>query len=61
MACLKRRATEAETSGMKEWIAERTKKRRSYIPPKKPGFRKQLKGERKAIASRYYQLLAGHA
>jgi len=26
----------------------------------KPVYRKELKGERKAIASRYYQLLMGH-
>jgi len=35
---------------------------RSYIPPKKKtGFRKELNGERKAVAPRYYQLLTGHA
>jgi len=61
MAYLKRRATEAKTRGTKVWIAGRTKRRRSYIPPKNTGFRKELKGERKAIASRYYQLLTGHA
>jgi len=42
-------------------IEERTKQRRSYIPPQKPGFRKELKNERKAVASRYYQLQTGHA
>ena len=36
------------------WIAERTKRRRSYIPPKK-------KQGSAAIAARYYQLLTGHA
>jgi len=61
MAYPKRQATEAKSRGKKEWIEERTKKRRSYIPPRKPGFRKELKSERKAVASRYYQLLTGHA
>jgi len=61
MAYLKRRATEAKTRGTKLWIAERIKRRRSYILPKKTGFRKELMGERKAIASRYCQLLTGHA
>jgi len=27
---------------------------------RKPGFRKELKNERKAVTSRYYQLLTGH-
>jgi len=59
MSYLKRRATEAKTRGTKEWIAERTKRRRSYIPPKKTGFRKER--ERKAIASRHHQPPTGHA
>ena len=58
MAYLKRQTTKAKS---KEWIEERTKQRRSYIPPRKPGFRKKLKNERKAVAPRYYQLLTGHA
>jgi len=61
MAYLKRQATEAKSGGTREWIQERTKQRRSYIPPRKPGFRKELKNERKVVASRYYQLLTGHA
>jgi len=61
MAYLKRQASEAKSRGTKEWIVERTKQRRSYIPPRKSGFRKELKDERKAVASRCYQLLTGHA
>ena len=61
MAYLRRQATEAKSRGTKEWIEERTKQRRSYIPPRKPGFRKELRNERKAVASKYYQLLTGHA
>jgi len=61
MAYLERQATEAESRGTKEWIEGRTMQRRSCVPPRKPGFRKELKNERKAVASRYYQLLTGHA
>jgi len=61
MAYLKRQETEAKSRGTQEWIEERTKQRRSYIPPRKPWFRKELKNERKAVASRYYQLLTEHA
>jgi hypothetical protein len=61
MAYLKRQATEAKSRGTKGWIKERTDVRRAYIPRKKIGFRKELKGERKSVASRYYQLLTGHA
>jgi len=61
IAYLKRQETEAKSIGTKEWIEERTKQRQSYISPRKPGFRKELKSEGKADASRYYQLLTGHA
>jgi len=60
MAYLKRQATEAKSRGTKERIEERTKQRRSYIPPRIPGFRKELKNKGKAVASRYYQFLTGH-
>ena len=44
MAYLKRQATEAKSRGAKEWIEDRTKQRQSYIPSRKPGFRKEKKG-----------------
>jgi ribonuclease HI len=61
MARIRRRSTEARTRETARWIDERTRERRSYIPPRKSGWRKALRGERKALASRYYQLLTGHA
>ena len=41
MDYLKRRTAEAKTRGTKEWIVERTNL--NYIPPKKPGLRKELR------------------
>lgn len=44
-----------------QWITTRTAKSKAYIPRDKTGIRKNLRNERKGIASRYYQLLTGHA
>src|SRR3977135_3008514 len=58
---MRRRTTEARTTHTAEWIGERTRQRRAYIPQPGRGMRAALRGERKALASRYYQLLTGHA
>jgi len=39
---------------------EEIKIKKKNTPSRKPGFRKELKDGRKAVASRYYQLLTGH-
>jgi hypothetical protein len=61
MARMRRRTTEARTRQTARWIDERTRQRRAYVPPRRSGWRRELRGERKALASRYYQLLTGHA
>jgi len=58
---LKRKATEVKSKETNEWITTRIRERPSYTPPKKSGFRKQLKEEKKRLAARYYQLATGHA
>jgi hypothetical protein len=57
---LRRRAKEARSTGCKEWI-EHCRGRKSYLRPHKDGIRKELKKERKGIATRHVQLLTGHA
>lgn len=52
---LARKTTEAKARGTKHWIG------RGCKPPNGKKLRKDLKGERKALASRYYQLLSGRA
>ncbi|KAA8900215.1 hypothetical protein FN846DRAFT_920837 [Sphaerosporella brunnea] len=58
---LKRKASVVRSHGTEQWIRQSTSLRASYAPRKKTGFRPALKKERKALASRYYQLLTGHA
>jgi ribonuclease HI len=57
---LKRVATEKKQADTKEWITTRIRERKSYTPPKKSGFRKELKKEKKRLAARFYQLNTGH-
>jgi hypothetical protein len=58
---LRRRAKEARSTGCKEWIDEHCCGRKSYLRPHKNGIPKELKKERKGIATRYFQLLTGHS
>jgi hypothetical protein len=58
---LTRKATETRTKSTKEWIETRTAKSKAYIPRKQIGLRKNLRHEKKEVASRFYQLLSGHA
>jgi hypothetical protein len=58
---LRRRAKEARSTGCREWIDEHCRGRKSYIRPHKNGICKELKKERKGIATRYFQLVTGHA
>jgi ribonuclease HI len=50
---LRRRAKEA-WAGCKEWIEEHCRRRKSYLRPNKNGTRKELKKDRKGIATRYF-------
>jgi len=67
MTYLKRTATERKAAETNGWIKEKIRQRHqvsgrhSYTPPKKSGFRKTLKKERKRLAARFYQLNTGHA
>jgi hypothetical protein len=58
---MRRQASEAKTRGTKEWLAPMLEKAKAYRPPKKTGFRSELRHVPKALASRYYQLMSGHA
>jgi hypothetical protein len=58
---LNRKATEIKTKATKEWIEVRTSKSKAYMPRTKTGIRKSLRHEKKEVASRFYQLLTGHA
>jgi hypothetical protein len=58
---LRRKTTETRTKATKEWIETRTAKSKAYIPRKQMGLRKNLCHEKKEVASRFYQLLSGHA
>jgi len=61
MTYLKRKATEVRSAKTAEWITTRIRDRPAYTPPKKSGFRKALKKEKKRLAARFYQLNSGHA
>src|SRR5258705_2329809 len=61
MARMRRRTTETRTRQKAEWIEDRTRQRRAYIPRRGSGLRGALRGEKKALASRFYQLLTGQA
>ena len=58
---LTRTTTEARSSVTAEWIRTHSNQRRRYRPSKGGKMRKALNRVRKEIASRYYQLLSGHA
>ena len=55
-------ATEARSREMAMWISAHERAMRRYRPPSGRGLRRpQLRGVRKTLADRYYQLLSGHA
>ena len=58
---LSRATTEARSTAVAEWIRTHSGRQRRYRPPKGGKMRKALNRTRKEIASRYYQLLSGHA
>ena len=60
---MSRVATEARSRAAARWMADRFGgPRRNYRPPPGRGLRRKLlRGAPKSIASRYYQLLSGHA
>ena len=57
----RRVTTETRTDATSEWIRARSGQRRRYRPPKGGRMRKDLNKARKELASRFYQLLSGHA
>jgi hypothetical protein len=61
LAFLKRTTKEEKKRKTKEWIKEKIKGSRAYILKEKEGIRKHLRSERKETATRYYQLMTGHA
>ena len=61
LAHLTRRVTEARALETSSWIRAHVKRRHRYRPPPGGKMRKDLRGVRKELASRYYQLLSGHA
>ena len=58
---LTRLATEARSLETGRWIREHVKRGHRYRPPPGGRMRKELRGVRKERASRFYQLLSGHA
>ena len=58
---LTRKTTEARAEATTEWIRMHSGHRRRYRPPKGGKMRKALNRTRKEVASRFYQLLSGHA
>ena len=56
-----RTTTEARSAATAEWIRAHSGRRRRYRPPKGGKMRKALSKTRKEVASRFYQLLSGHA
>ena len=61
LSYLRRVVTESRSIATAEWIRSHTGRQRRYRPPKAGKMRKALNGSRKEIASRFYQLLSGHA
>lgn len=53
--------TEAKIQGTKSWIKNHVYRRRGYKPPEGSKLQANLKNERMALASRYYQLLSRNA
>ena len=59
---LARVATENRSRTTARWISDHVRPERRYKPPAGTGLRRRALGRvRKSLASRYYQLLAGHA
>ena len=59
---LSRAITENRSKATSQWILDHVRPERRYSPPAGLGLRRQaLRGVRKSLASRYYQLLSGHA
>ena len=58
---LSRITTEARSRAAAEWIRSRSGRHRRYRPPKGGKMRKDLGKARKELASRFYQMLSGHA
>lgn len=61
LAYLKRKTADIRREETKKWITNRTSKSKAYILREKTEMRKLLKNEKKEVASRFYQLLMGHA
>ena len=61
LAHLTRKTTEARSAATAERIRNHSGRRRRYRPPKGGRMRKALSRARKETASRFYQLLSGHA
>ena len=58
---LVRTTTEARASATAEWIRNHCGRRRRYHPPRGGKMRKELGKCPKELASRFYQLMSGHA
>ena len=58
---LTRKAAEAKTRSTRQWISSHVRASRRYCPPKGSGIRPDLRKDSKELASRYFQLLSGHA
>ena len=61
LSYLTRKTTEQRTQATSNWIRSRVGKQRRYRPPLGGKMRKGLAKTKKELASRYYQLLSGHA
>ena len=61
LSYLTRVTTEARSGATSEWIRDKSGRQRRYHPPKGGKMRKSLSRTRKELASRFYQLLSGHA
>ena len=61
LSYLTRVTTENRTAATTEWIRRRSGQRRRYRPPRAGKMRKELGKTRKELASRFFQLLSGHA
>jgi hypothetical protein len=60
-AYLKRTAAEKRRRESSDWWTPSIDSSRCYLAPTTPGFRPELHRVRKELASRYYQLMMGHA
>ena len=61
LAHLTRKTTEARSLETSNWIRTHVKRKHRYRPPPGGKMRQEIRGVRKELASRYYQLLSGHA